>query len=243
MTTFDKELIKPDFIPECSARGIATDSNLQRIDKIELSTRYVKTHFYSAMEDIYRVLEEKPRQYIDVYVFSDGLDTSSRKNDNSHQAIIRYLNQKVSAKCHFMNCGSAAHGYTLAALLGDPEANCPYSGSVDEIQAQITSSYKKHHPVLGSREYRSSRYHSSQGNMMTDQEIASLRKPIGKCSPADNNGTSTSSSISESTENRGFDDNCEDSVQPSTDTNDKSVRPKEYKFAAFTRTSQIRWKN
>ncbi|CAF1396182.1 unnamed protein product [Didymodactylos carnosus] len=144
LTTFDEKLIQPSLIPSCKAFEIADESNLARIDRIELSARSTNTHLYSALKEVYHFLEQQPFLYIDIYVFSDGLDTSSRKNDQAYQAIIHNLNEKLGVKCHFINYGSS-DGFSLADWLGEPEADCPISGSIDEIRAQMTSSYQKHH--------------------------------------------------------------------------------------------------
>ena len=65
------------------------------------------------------MFERQPFLYIDLYIFSDGIDTSPKKNDKAYQAIIRGLNEKIGAKCHFMNCGSASEGFSVASWLGD----------------------------------------------------------------------------------------------------------------------------
>jgi hypothetical protein len=187
-------------------------SNLNRIDAFELSKRFVKTHFYSAMKEIYEVLEKKPFRYIDVYVFSDGLDTSPRKNDNLFQAITRRLHENTGSKCHFMNCGSASDGYRVAPWLGDPEADCPIGGSAHEIEAQITSSYREHHPALNSRRYTSNECSYSQKDMMTDEGIASLHKPRQKRPSVDDNDISGNFDISQFGKNQIEDNSTHGSV-------------------------------
>jgi len=47
-------------------------------------------------------------------MFSDGFDRSLKKNDKIYQAIIRGLNEKIAAKCHFMNRGSASERFSVA---------------------------------------------------------------------------------------------------------------------------------
>ncbi|CAF4088352.1 unnamed protein product [Rotaria sp. Silwood2] len=192
LTMFDDTLIKPDFIPECKARDIATNSNMDRIDAIELSKKTIKTHFYSSMKEIYERLEEKPFQYIDAYVFSDGIDTSPRKKDQSYQVITRRLHEKIGAKCHFMNCGSASSGYCVAPWLGDPDADCPISGNVDEIRAQVASSYGQHHLRGSARSPQTSAFSSSLQATMTNDELESLRKLTSQCPSATANDSLTS---------------------------------------------------
>jgi hypothetical protein len=183
LTTFDEKLIKPDVIPLCNATDIAAESNLACIDAIELSHRSVKTYFYSVLKEIYETLERKPFLYIDLYLFSDGIDTSPKKNDTTYQAIIRGLNEKLGAKLHFMNCGSEA--FSVAAWLGDSEADCPISGNRNEIRAQIKAAYKNDHtknpnlpPTINRRPGDTlDKSISSSNTYMTDAEVASIRKP------------------------------------------------------------------
>lgn len=145
LTTFDDKLRKPGVIPQCKALNIATESNLKLVDAIELSPRSVQTHFYSVLKEIYEMFERESFTYVDLYIFSDGVDTSPKKSDKAYQAIIRGLNEKLGAKCHFMNCGSASEGFSVSAWLGDPEADCPMSGGVEEIKAQVKTIYERDH--------------------------------------------------------------------------------------------------
>jgi hypothetical protein len=184
LTTFDEKLIEPAIIPLCNATDIADELNLARIDDIELSSRFVKTHFYSILKEIYEMLEREPFLYIDLYLFSDGVDTSPQKNDRQYQAIIRGLNEKLGAKCHFMNCGSKSEGFSVASWLGDPGADCPISGSINEIRTQTKAAYKKDHAKNPNLTSTISRRRGdtldsplSLNSYMTDAEAASIRRP------------------------------------------------------------------
>jgi hypothetical protein len=193
LTTFDDKLKNPALISLCKATDIAEELNLARIDAIELSPRSKKTYFYSVLKEVYEMLERQPFLYIDIYLFSDGLDTSSKKNDKAYQAIIRGLNEKIGAKCHFMNCGSASEGFSVAAWLGDTEADCPIAGGIDEIKTQIKASYKKDHErnpnltstATRSREETLNNPVSTENIYMTDAEAASISKPRPKVSLKD----------------------------------------------------------
>lgn len=177
LTMFDEKLIKPDFISECHARDIATAANLNRVDTFELSSSSIKTHLFSAMHEIYTMLDARPFQYIDVYIYSDGLDTSSRKNDKTYQALFRGLNERVGAKCHFVCSALVSDGFSLGAWLGDPDTDCPIAGIADEIQAQVTSYYRKQHPVLQKQHCVLRENQHSEETYLTNAERASLRTP------------------------------------------------------------------
>ena len=197
LTMFDEELIKPDFIPECHARDIATASNLNRVDTFEMSSSFIGTNLFSAMHEIYAMLDERPFQYIDVYIYSDGLDTSSRKNDKTYQALVRGLNERVGAKCHFVSGALVSGGFSLGAWLGDPDADCPIAGIADEIQAQVTSYYRKQHPVLQKQHCVLRENQHSEETYLTNAERASLRKPKKEQSTTRENVILTSSQTSQ----------------------------------------------
>ena len=180
---FDEKLREPAFIPICKAAYIANESNLKRIDALELSPRSVKTYFYSVLTQVYEMLAQESYLYVDLYLFSDGIDTSDKKNETAHQAIIRCLNERIGAKCHFMNIDSTPQGGFVANWLGDPEVNCPLSGEKDDIERQIKAAYREDHrmnPNLSSRNYRADSLNeatSSTNNYMTNREAASIRRP------------------------------------------------------------------
>ncbi|UJR26028.1 hypothetical protein I4U23_007374 [Adineta vaga] len=185
LTTFDNKLKKPAVIPICNATDIADVTNLNRIDAIELSPRSVPTHFYTVLKEIYEMFERQPYLYVDLYIFSDGIDTSPKKNDKSYQAIIRGLNQTLGAKCHFMNCGSASEGFSVAAWLGDADADCPLLGGIDEIKTQVKAVYKRDHARNIDLTTTKTIFRGRTLNVpsptlttfMTDTEAASIRKP------------------------------------------------------------------
>ncbi len=193
LTTFDEKLTKPALIPLCNASDIAEESNLTRIDAIELSPRSRNTYFYTVLKEVYEMFERQPFLYIDLYVFSDGMDTSPKKNDKAYHAIIRGLNEKLGAKCHFMNCGSASEGFSVTAWLGDPEADCPLSGDVDEIKTHVKAIYKKDHarnldltsPTIHFRGKTLDIPLPVLDTFMTDAEAASIRKPRQNASSKD----------------------------------------------------------
>jgi hypothetical protein len=64
-----------------------------------------------------------------------------QKNDKKYPAIIPILNEKVGAKCNFMNCASASEGFSVTTWLGDGEADFPISGGDNAIRTQITAAY------------------------------------------------------------------------------------------------------
>ncbi|CAF1471563.1 unnamed protein product [Adineta steineri] len=193
LTTFDDKLKKPALLPLCDAIDVANVSNLNRIDAIELSPRSIHTYFYTVLKEIYEMFERQPFLYIDLYIFSDGIDTSSKKNDKTYQAIIRGLNQKIGAKCHFMNCGSASEGFSVAAWLGDADVDCPLSGDIDEIKTQVKAVYKKDHAKNVDGNSTTIRFRGKTLDVplpklttfMTDTEAASIRLSRQKLSSKD----------------------------------------------------------
>jgi len=244
LTTFDDKLKNPALIPLCKATDIAEELNLARIDAIELSPRSVKTYFYSVLKEVYEMLERQPFLYIDIYLFSDGVDTSPKKNDKSYQAIIRTLNEKIGAKCHFMNCGSASEGFSVAAWLRDAEADCPISGGIDEIKTQIKSAYKKDHarnPNLTSTITRSqgetlNSSLSTTNAYMTNAEIASLHKPRPKVTPNDETSSLNSSFQSSNSNPTNIDDYLANlpsatHARATTVSNSRSKLPDTYNMA------------
>ncbi|CAF0751553.1 unnamed protein product [Rotaria sordida] len=189
LTTFDDKLKNPALIPLCNALDIANESNLIRIDEIQLSSRSVDTYLYSVLKQVYEMFEQQPFLYIDLYIFSDGIDTSPKKNDKTYQAIIRGLNERIGAKCHFMNCGSASLGFSVAAWLGDKEADCSISGDIEEIKTQVKTVYTRDHARnLDLTTTTTIRFRGKTLNVpsptlntyMTDAEAASSRKPKQK---------------------------------------------------------------
>lgn len=180
---FDEKLQNPALIDLCNAANIAQEFNFNRIDALELSPRSVKTNFYSVLTQVYEMLAQQPYLYIDLYLFSDGMDTSNKKNERKHQAIIRRLNEQIGAKCHFMNIGSTPQGGFVADWLGDPEVNCSLAGGKDEIERQVAAAFRQHHimnPNLPSRNLRANPLNEatpSANNYMTDAEVASIRRP------------------------------------------------------------------
>jgi len=244
LTTFDHEIKKPPLIPLCKATDIAEESNLAHIDAIELSPQSKKTYFYSVLKEVYEMLERQPFLYIDIYLFSDGVDTSPKKNDKSYQAIIRTLNEKIGAKCHFMNCGSASEGFSVAAWLGDAEADCPISGGIDQIKTQIKSAYKKDHarnPNLTSTITRSqgetlNSSLSTTNAYMTNAEIASLHKPRPKVTPNDETSSLNSSFQSSNSNPTNIDDYLANlpsatHARATTVSNSRSKLPDTYNMA------------
>ncbi|CAF3965991.1 unnamed protein product [Rotaria sp. Silwood2] len=188
LTTFDDKLKNPALIPLCNASDIANESNLITIDEIQLSSRSIQTYFYSVLKEVYEMFERQPFLYIDLYVFSDGIDTSPKKNDKAYQAIIRGLNEKIGAKCHFINCGSASDGLSVAAWLSDREADCSISGGIEEIKTQVKAVYKRDHARNLDLTSTTVRFRGKTidvlpptlNTFMTDAEAASIRKPIQK---------------------------------------------------------------
>lgn len=188
LATFDNKLNRTATIPQCKAMDVADMANLNRVDGITLSSRSVDTHFYTVLKEVYEMLERQPFLYVDLYIFSDGVDTSPKKNDKAYQALIRGLNQTLGAKCHFMNCGSSSEGFSVAEWLGDPEADCPLTGDVSEIKTQVKSVYRKDHArhidlTSTKTVVRGKTLHVPPPTLttfMTDAEAASIRKPRPK---------------------------------------------------------------
>ncbi|CAF2115570.1 unnamed protein product [Rotaria magnacalcarata] len=188
LTTFDDKLKNPALIPLCKASEIAIEANLKCIDAIELSPRSTQTYFYSVLKGVYEMLERQPFLYVDLYLFSDGIDTSPKKNDKAYQAIIRGLNEKIGAKCHFMNCGSALNGFSVAAWLGDAEADFSMSVCIEEIKTEVKAVYKRDHARTIDLTTRTTRFRGrtldvpspTLTHFMTDAEAASIRVPIRK---------------------------------------------------------------
>ena len=190
LTTFDDKLKNPELIPLCNAARIDQVSNLARIDTITLSPRSRQTHLYSVLKEVYELLERKPFLYVDLYIFSDGLNTSPNKDDTAFQAIIRELNEKIGTKCHFLDCGSRSEGFRLGAWIGDKEAYCPISGSKNEIKQQIKSMYKKDHPETSRNQHAPSQMSTTY---MTDAEAVSIRVPHRNISKKSENSSTDSS--------------------------------------------------
>lgn len=188
LATFDEKLRKPALIPLSRALDIADEANLARIDAIELSARSVKTHFYSVVKEVYEMFERQPFRYIDLYIFSDGIDTSPKKNDKAYQAIIRGLSEKVGAKCHFINCGSAVEGFSVSAWLGDKDADFSINGGIEDIKTQVKAVYKKDHARTIDLTTTPIRVRgrtvdipmTTPTTYMTDAEAATIRKPRRK---------------------------------------------------------------
>ena len=189
LATFDDKLRKPALIPQSRALDIAEEAHLAHIDAIELSPRSVKTHFYSVVKEVYEMFERQPFRYIDLYIFSDGVDTSPKKNDKAYQAIIRGLSEKIGAKCHFINCGSAVEGFSVSAWLGDKDADCDISGGVEDIKTQVKAVYRRDHvrnieltpaSTLRVRGKTVDISIPTSTTYMTDKEAASIRKPKQK---------------------------------------------------------------
>jgi hypothetical protein len=184
VTQFDEKL--HTLIPLCEAGKIAEEPNLSRIDNIKLSNRSIRTYLYAVLKEVYEKLEQQPSRYIDLYIFSDGRDTSRMKNTKQFQALIRYLNETLGVKCHYMYCGSFSTDLSVTDWLGDKEADCPLSGDISAIQAQVKAQYKTDHvrnPSLAAMTVRtqaniSEDVHSSENTLMTNMEAAKLRKPI-----------------------------------------------------------------
>jgi hypothetical protein len=249
LTTFDDKLIKPALIPLCQAKDIAEKSNLTRIDDMELSPWSVKTHFYSVLKEVYEMLEREPFLYIVVYLFSDGDDTSSRKNDTTYQAIVRGLNEKVGAKCHFINCGSASKGFSVAAWLGDEEADRPISGSIDEIKTQIKADYKRDHAKNSVLTVPRARYRgdppdippSTASTYMTDAEAASIRKLRLNVPPIDGTSPSNPPLLSSKPNAKNLDDYLDklhSSTRADSATDNRSRLPDASKI--LTRNPKVR---
>ncbi|CAF0797848.1 unnamed protein product [Rotaria sp. Silwood1] len=188
LTTFDDKLKNPALIPLCKASDIDNESNLNLIDTIQLSSRSIPTYFYSVLKEVYEMFERQPFLYVDLYIFSDGIDTSPKKNDKAYQAIIRGLNEKIGAKCHFINCGLASEGFSVAAWLGDSDADCPISGGIEDIKTQVKVVYQRDHARNIDLSSTTIRFRGktidvplpTSTTFMTDAEAASIRKPIQK---------------------------------------------------------------
>ena len=143
------------------------------------------------------MFERQPFLYIDFFIFSDGIDTSPRKNDRAYQAILRGLSEKVGAKCHFVNCGSASEGFSVAGWLGDEEANCCISGGIAEIQSQVKVVYRKDRVRNPDLSPMTTRFRGKTLDVplptveayMTDSEAASIPKPRLHLSPNNQDGS------------------------------------------------------
>lgn len=244
LTTFDDKLKNPAVIPLCKAMDIAEVSNMALVDAIQLSSRSVSTYFYSVLKEIYEMLELQPFLYIDLYVFSDGVDTSPKKNDKKYQALIRGLNEKVGAKCHFINCGSASEGISVAAWLGDTEADCPVSGGIEEIKKQVKAVYQRDHARNQNLNtsniiFRGKTLNISSPTLntfMTDAEAASLRKPKQHTSSSHETLQMNSSNRHSTSSLKNIDDylNALHSPTRSRSTSDMTTRsksPEIYKIA------------
>ncbi len=94
------------------------------------------------LNEVYEMLEREPFSYIDLYLFSNGVNTSRQKDDKKDHAIIRVLNGKIGAKYHFMTYALASEGFSVTTWLGDEEADFPISGGDNAMGTQITAAYQ-----------------------------------------------------------------------------------------------------
>ncbi|CAF1289986.1 unnamed protein product [Rotaria magnacalcarata] len=106
VNTFDKELAKPTLIPPCDAQNANTIENQNQIDSINLRWFYVSTHFFEALSTVYDLLDRRAYYTIQLYIFSDGNDTSDKPEDNeSLRNLAKSLHEKLGVNCRFIACG------------------------------------------------------------------------------------------------------------------------------------------
>ncbi|CAF3477902.1 unnamed protein product [Rotaria socialis] len=106
VNTFDKELAKRTLIPPCDAQNSNTIENQNQIDSINLSGVFVNTHFFEALSAVYDILDRRAYYTIQLYIFSDGNDTSDKPEDNeSLRKLAKSLHEKLGVNCRFLACG------------------------------------------------------------------------------------------------------------------------------------------
>ncbi len=149
LAIFANKLIEPSLIPLCDAINIDKEINLNLIDQLRLGEVMGHNHLYAVLKKVYdEILAHQRSEYIDLYLFSDGVDTSPMKNHNSYRAHIRSLNEQLGVKLHLVNFRSFSNTSFMVDWLGDADTDCSISGDSKTIQAQIKAIYRKNHPRI-----------------------------------------------------------------------------------------------